>query len=309
MNTHIRHEGSLSVLEILDGESDKQIVDFPTSNIADIHTDYHGPSPYHLNYCGLENCSPGFRFGPFIRRSYLLHIVISGKGTYQAGSRTYKISAGEMFLIYPGVSTTYTADREDPWSYGWIGFSGYQAEYILSQAGFSNNSHVLRLQDTEPLTECIRQMLETHQITLANELVRDSLLLQFLSLILKQCAASRSRPVHTGSAYASVTMKYLTDHYMDRIRIADIAEYIGVDRSHLSKCFHTEYGMSPQEYLLRLRMRKAAQLLEDTGESISGIARQCGYEDALAFTKIFRKHYGISPSAFREKQESKKKLP
>jgi len=257
------------------------------------------PSACHLNYCGTEQCAPGFQFGPSVRRSYLLHLVIKGKGEYETGNRKYQLTAGNAFLIYPGDSTVYRADREDPWNYCWIGFSGYQAEYILSRMGFSRESHVVKFQDLAPLVECITGMLQTHVITLANELARESLLLRFFSIALRQLPEKAEDRLHAQSAYAKVTMRYLNDHYMHKIKIADVADYVGVDRSHLSKCFHTEYNMSPQEYLVTLRIRKAKELLRDTNQSVGSIAVQCGYQDALAFSKMFRKHVGISPSEYR----------
>ena len=179
MKTRIRTEETISVLEVIQSESSKQIVNFPTSNIADQHTAYQGPSPFHLNYCGSERCASGFHFGPSVRKSYLLHLVSAGKGIYRVNRKTYSLSAGHAFLIYPGDVTFYQADIKDPWEYSWIGFSGYQASFILSQMGFSKESHVIELPDMEPLTSCIQKMLLTHQLTLANELTRESLLLEF----------------------------------------------------------------------------------------------------------------------------------
>ena len=95
-------------------------------------------------------------------------------------------------------------------------------------------------------------------------------------------------------------MQYLTNHYMERIRISDVAGYVGVDRSHLTKCFRAEYQVSPQEYLMNLRMSKAEEMLRHTDQTVSQIAGQCGYADSLAFTKMFHKHYGCSPTEFRQ---------
>ncbi|MBP3877959.1 MAG: AraC family transcriptional regulator [Lachnospiraceae bacterium] len=301
MDTHIRSESSMTVLEILPPGYNKQVANFPASNIADLRTDYHGPSPYHLNYCGTEKCAPGFQFGPSVRRSYLLHLVTAGHGTYTVGKKKYRLSPGEMFLIYPGDTTVYKADQRDPWTYYWIGFSGYQADYILSQMGYSKESHVITLSDTEVLAECISEMLLTHQINLANELTRGSLLLRFLALVLRQRPQKTSSTLHSGRDYAQLTMRYLTEHYSQKVRISKIADYIGVDRSHMCKCFREEYQMSPQECLIRLRMDRAAELLVRTQETVTQIAEQCGYPDSLAFTKMFRKSYQMSPTEYRER--------
>ena len=59
-------------------------------------------------------------------------------------------------------------------------------------------------------------------------------------------------------------------------------------------------GISPQEYLLSLKMEKACNLLTNLQLSIGDVARQVGYEDQLTFSKIFKKSKGVSPKLYRE---------
>ena len=62
--------------------------------------------------------------------------------------------------------------------------------------------------------------------------------------------------------------------------------------------------MSPQEYLLQVRMSKARELLRQTDLPINVIAREIGYEDPLSFSKIFKKRYNVSPLQYRRNEES-----
>ena len=81
-----------------------------------------------LIYCGWEYCDPGHRFGPNKRTSYVLHIVREGKGTLEIYKKKYNLSAGDAFLIPPSTEAWYEADQDDPWSYMWVGFTGFKAE-------------------------------------------------------------------------------------------------------------------------------------------------------------------------------------
>lgn len=85
-------------------------------------------------YCGYEKCEGGHFWGPAVRNQYLLHYVISGKGTYTVGEETYTLHANECFLIRPGERTYYIADREDPWEYMWVAFDGFDVLEILRRA-------------------------------------------------------------------------------------------------------------------------------------------------------------------------------
>ena len=86
---------------------------------------------------------------------------------------------------------------------------------------------------------------------------------------------------------------------MNKIKIDDIADFIGISRSHLTGSFKKEMGVSPQEYLINFRLEKAASLLRSSKEQINIIAYQCGYEDSLSFSKAFKQKFGMSPKSFR----------
>lgn len=296
------HERRGMVMEVIAPDDNVFTEKGLSTDAVDTRNRYQGPSPWHVNYCGYEHCYPGYAYGPHARTSYLLHIVADGKGVYHAGDQTYHIEKGQLFLIYPSVVTTYKADDADPWSYYWVGFSGYQSEYILSQMGFSRDHLVISVEDLPALLGCINRMMDTNQVTLSNELYRTSELLRFFSCII----SSRSpNDVPSGrnarTMYANLAMKYLSSNFSRKLSITDLAAHIGVDRSYLSKSFRAEFGMSPQEYMIRLRMRKAAHLLEQSEESVTAVVEKCGYLDALAFSKVFRKAWGCSPTAYRQK--------
>ena len=63
--------------------------------------------------------------------------------------------------------------------------------------------------------------------------------------------------------------------------------------------------MSPQEYLIETRMRRASDLLTRSMDPIRNIAAECGYEDALAFSKVFKARFGLNPSDYRKQYRSK----
>lgn len=297
---NIKKTANMTVMEVLPSLESWNQVNFPRKDVADIHTNYNGPSPYHVNYCGYEACSPGFAFGPHSRTSYLIHVVLSGTGTYQVGDKTYSISGGQIFLIYPGDTTTYKASRDDPWTYCWVGFSGHQSQFLTEQMGFSRGNHVITVPDTDPLRDCIFEMVNTHRLTYANELYRTSLLLRlFATIIENRPRTGAASDQHRPSDFAETAMSYIEKNFSRKIRISDLANYIGIDRSYLSKCFQAQYGTSPQEYLMRLRMNRAESMLRSSQESITAIAMACGYPDALAFTKMFKKRFGESPTEYR----------
>ena len=82
----------------------------------------------------------------------------------------------------------------------------------------------------------------------------------------------------------------------------ELADYIGVNRSYLASSFKKTFGCSPQEFLVNLRMEKAKVLLKKQDISISSVANAVGYTDQLAFSKVFKQHFGMSPSTYKDEK-------
>ena len=260
-----------------------------------------------LVFCGSEDCSPGFRFGPNRRNTYLLHVVCAGKGTLEIKDEVYHLKKGDAFFIPPGETAWYQADEEDPWRYIWIGFIGIKAEECNREAGFGKLNFVVNTTCEDRLEKLIGEMLEAHELSFEDELKRNSLLLDFFSILIRDYKKNHpervNQPNKSNYVYVKRAMEYIFCNYSQRIRIEDLAEYIGINRSYLTSSFKQNLGCSPQEYLIKFRMEKAKSLLKKTAMSVGAVANAVGYSDSLAFSKIFKQYYGVSPKTYREQEE------
>ena len=84
-----------------------------------------------VNQFGIEQTAPSHRYGPHVRDHYLIHYVLSGKGTLKAEGLTHRIGAGEAFVIFPGQVTTYQADAVTPGITGGWAFTGRKRANFL----------------------------------------------------------------------------------------------------------------------------------------------------------------------------------
>ena len=88
--------------------------------------------------CGIERCAPSKTWGPGIRDHYLIHLVLSGKGEFEVGGRTWQVSTGDLFFARPSQLIRYTADEQYPWEYSWVGFNGACAHKLAAQLPFTD---------------------------------------------------------------------------------------------------------------------------------------------------------------------------
>ncbi len=259
-----------------------------------------------LIYCGREECEPGHRFGPNLRDSYVVHVIKNGKGLFEINGKISTLGKGDIFLIPPKTEAWYEADHEEPWSYFWVGFTGLKSQECVENAGFSQKQFVRHMDCTDELSRCVDSILEENRLTYECELRRKAYLMFFFSILIEDYKKQAPYSVHSypSSVYARYAIDYINAHYNERIKIAELANYIGVTRNYLATSFKKAMSCSLQEYLINIKMDKASSLLKKTELSIASVANAVGYSDQLAFSKAFKKHFGISPRNYREEEES-----
>ncbi len=94
--------------------------------------------------------------------------------------------------------------------------------------------------------------------------------------------------------------EYFTEHYNEEISIEDYTRSRHVSTSWFNKSFKNAVGTTPMNYILSIRISNAQTLLETTDYNISNIASMVGYENAFYFSRLFKKHKGLSPAAYRK---------
>ena len=122
------------------------------------------------------------------------------------------------------------------------------------------------------------------------------------TLIHMQTALNRSKGLSNDARrLMRKAMSYIHDHYTEPISRKDVADYVSVSESHLSRCFHQEAGIPLQVYLNRYRVNQSKKLLTNSDKSITEIALEVGFSDGNYFSRLFHKEVGVSPRNYRHK--------
>lgn len=95
-------------------------------------------------------------------------------------------------------------------------------------------------------------------------------------------------------------LAFMHQSYAQPINRKEIAAAVGVTENYFSQIFHQEITLSPWDYLTRLRIQRAKELLISSTETITRIATQVGFNDSGYFSRVFRKQMGVSPMEFRQ---------
>lgn len=240
--------------------------------------------------CGEHFCEPSHSFGPARREYYLLHFVAEGCGVYHCGGEDYQVGPGQLFVIRPEEMTVYRADAQNPWHYIWVGF----------RVG-------------EPLEEEIRMLLQQNVFTIPNarrvffeiaasgqlhasrELFVCGKVYELLSMMMESCSQQQTDM----SNYVLRAKDYVEANYVSDLSVQGIANYLGLSRSYFSAIFKQSEGVSPQEFIVDLRLRKAGELIAERGYRPGEAAAACGYTDVFNFSKMFKRKFGVPPGRYR----------
>ncbi len=228
---------------------------------------------------GYEQADPSYRYSQ-TRDYYVLHYVVSGKGTFVVNGRKYNISAGQSFLIKPGDKNEYTADAKNPWYYIWVSFDGSIAKKLdeLPEPVFTAKSTTF-----EKIRGCLAygSMCQIYLIGCICQILCD----------LFETSGNIERIM-------SIT-RWIDEHYMENLKVEDLAKMFNLDRKYLARIFKRETGFTISEYMKEVKMSAAKSYIK-SGFSINETAQFIGYSDQSVFSRAFKKHFGYAPSQQRK---------
>ena len=261
----------------------------------------------NVDECGIEQGIPGLGYNYAVLKNAVIHYVTKGYGTFKFNGKVYNLKQGDIFILLKGMQVEYVASIDDPWEYYWIGFSGSNANEYLNRTSITN-SCVANCEENSKIPQIILNMCEISK-TYNPSRSDDILLLKELYSLLYALIEEFPKPfeykdkeLHT---YIQDALNFINSNYMHSITVQEIADYVNLSRSYLYKMFIKNLGISPQRYLINLRMYKATLLLKGTKLPIGEVASSVGYSDSLLFSKTFSKHFSMSPLNYRNNQVNK----
>lgn len=254
-------------------------------NLSEIIIDekYTGLNPVQL---GQEHCASKHSYGPAIRTHWLLHYVVSGCGIFEKEGKKYSINAGDMFIIAPFEETYYEADEENPWHYIWIGFTAKELPLPLDTA----------VMHTPFLEKVFYDALSCRGMNRGKSAFLSAKLWEIFAFLLEQ--------ENMQADYIDRAISCMRLEYANGITVTDIANRLNLNRSYFYTLFKERTGTSPQDYLMTLRIEKAIELMLNHGKSPSIAAASTGYSDLYNFSRMFKRHTGLSPREYIKQEKN-----
>ena len=227
---------------------------------------------------------------------------VAGSGRIRTGRAARLIRPGIVFYYAAGETHDLLAGPEG-WEYRWLTFDGPRFGRIVREHALT------RVQAAGPCPGELFDRLDaalqdpTSDGELRASLLGYEILLRASS---PQAGPDRAEPSPAGAAAAKA---WLDTHFTDaRLNVAGLAARVGLHRASLHRGFTRRHGVPPVQYLARLRLRLALELLTSTRLPVADVAVRCGLPDLSYFSKLISRHTGHSPRAYRQRHADARRL-
>lgn len=251
---------------------------------------------YYQVSCGHYHCEKGY----CVRRSYMpalmLMSVRQGQMHIQYKERWYRAEAGDVVLMDCTQPHDYHTDSYV--EFYWMHVAGGNSFELCRFLTEYNGGIVHHAPHTAEISETMYRMISAYrnrQNTRASEDAVDIYrMLCSLMPDMRQPAAQQP-----DCDVMELLRTYVEEHLPEELRLEDLAAHAGLSASYLIRLFQKRIGMTPYEYVIRVRMDHARFLLKTTQFSVQEIAQMVGYRSQQGFINAFVQHIGISPGKYR----------
>lgn len=229
---------------------------------------------------------------------------VDGKGWYSVKNRRYDVHRDQYFILPAGEPHVYASDEDDPWTIYWIHFRGELAQYYVTNIHSPFDvtpTKKSRILNRINLFEEIFQSLD-HSYAIENIRYAMATFQHYLaSLRYIQQYREAVANADISKDVVSMAIHYFEENIEHEITLKSVSDFVGKSPSHLSSVFKEKIGYSPLNYFTLLKIKKACEMLDNSGMKINQISLKLGYEDPYYFSRQFSKVMGMSPKSYRSR--------
>lgn len=222
-----------------------------------------------------------------------LFITYEGNGILTQAHETFALHAGTYLIVQDGITSSYRCQNND-WKFYFIDFSSLDMSRFLElpiNEVVTTGKIGLAMQKCEHLIDLLIEQQHGYEVAA-------SILLQEILLLF-----AKERHAATTQQHQELNkiIIYMHKHIDKTIRVDELIAMSGLSRTTFFTRFRSRTGLSPSDYMLKLKLESAKVSLETTNLSVKEISTNLQFYDEFHFSKLFKKNFGISPSTFRGK--------
>lgn len=233
------------------------------------------------------------------RLDYLLAYITKGKGRFIYRGNVEEVQEGNIIIYKPFEGQKFSYSYEDNTEVYWVHFTGFGSRVLLEKSGLSSGG-IFYLGLDNQYIELYKKMIHELQIRKPHfDQIVNAAFIELIALIARAGSTSDIIRKKKGNANLDGVLELMHNSYNLNWSMSDFARECNISPYRFIHKFKEHMGMSPLEYLTRIRVEKAKELLVSTTLNISEISEVIGYENPLYFSRVFKKAENMSPTQYR----------
>jgi AraC family transcriptional regulator, melibiose operon regulatory protein len=272
--------------------------------------------PPEISTLGIQSSQPGFKFGDHAYTDEVEIVYVLHGASYVGIDKQYiRIKKNDCLLIFPKVTHNYFLKENESCKIIDLVFkpgdiSIFAPQDLRESLRFLYELKIphidyLRFVDNGEIKSTLDHILYQyeHPGQHANMLLKIYFceLYVLLSKVISETRDELGKPINQ---HVTNGLDYLVNFYSSRLTADEIARHVGLSPRHFSRLFAQEQGMTVQEYLSILRIKKAKDLLQNSDMDITGIAFSLGFNSSQYFITSFKRIEHVTPKTYRRMMQS-----
>ncbi len=255
-----------------------------------------------ISVVGYERCKSNKPTLTIKKPLYTFHVILNGYGHIEFDNTKTTLGPGSCFLIPPNKTFIYKQDNEKPWEYVWFEFDGDAVPKLLANTNFAKE-YFFKITSFNSVLKTIDyyKNIYTKRKKDTDTIYSTNFLLDIFASLINDCQRKIENTDLNKHELKIIKIKrYIEDNYNDPdLNIAIIANHFYFTQSYLTRLFKKYAKITPIQYLIKIRMEKASELLSQNNFSVLQVAESVGYKNQFYFSKEFKNYYGIVPSKYK----------
>lgn len=246
-----------------------------------------------------------YGYRPEGMHDWLLIYTLSGEGTVKALNKTFVCQEGQATLIPPDLPHLYATSEGAVWEILWVHFQPL-SEWITWLNMLQTGAGIIHFSVDSPhvkerIVTAFKRLIVDSQFTDSATIQLSFVSLsEILLLIYRSHVQSEIQVIDDRIKQA---MHYMTERLSEHLTLNEIATTSGLSVSRLCHLYKEQVGESVMNTLLRMRLQKAAKLLQFTTHTVQEIAYDSGFDSPFYFSKQFKQHYKSTPTQYRKQMQ------
>lgn len=238
------------------------------------------------------------------RGDYQLLYISSGCAHFYFDGKDRIVQEGNMVLYRPYETQLYNYDSADkPESY-WVHFTGSDVTRILDNFGLTKNENVFFTGVSPDYEWYFRQMIRELRLKRIGYEEFLNMDLRYIFLTINRFIREKN-DVGVGMLdEIERATYYFNEHYNQQIVIEEYAKSRAMTANWFTQNFKKITRLTPMQYILSLRITNAKNLIDNTDYNMTKVAELVGYDDSMYFSRVFKKHTGMSPTEYKKRNTS-----